>query len=409
MEQQTRAQFLGGFAAVPSLLTAVAASVLLAACGGDDNVGTQPVVAAPLANQLYTQSNETANAVVHFTRQSDGTLVRAESTPTGGAGTNAVNAAGAMVPDSLASQNSLIIDKTGKTIFTVNGGDDTISALSVDQSSGALSLLKKNAASAGHIPNSLALNQGVLYATFLAGANQLAAYGVGSDGTLTQLAAYDLKALGGLASATPTQSAVSPDGTSLVVNAGTGSNAILSFPIHADGTLGPPVVNATQVVTPFASVFLPQSASPVYLVTSTSQVSLSAFSFGAGALTQISTGTATGVPGVGAPCWLVVNPAGTVAFVGNGSGAISTYAVSPTTGLTLLNATAAREPGVKTGVTAVAADSWVSADGKFLYTAYLGDDKVVAYAIGLDGSLAKLGETTIGTASGLSLQGLVGI
>jgi hypothetical protein len=98
-----------------------------------------------------------------------------------------------------------------------------------------------------------------------------------------------------------------------------------------------------------------------------------------------------------------------VAFVGNGSGALSTYSVSPTSGLTLLNATAATEPGVKTGVNAVAADSWVSPDGKYLYTAFLGDDKIVAYAIGLDASLAKLGESVIGTSTGISIQGLVGI
>jgi len=90
-------------------------------------------------------------------------------------------------------------------------------------------------------------------------------------------------------------------------------------------------------------------------------------------------------------------------------GAITSYGISATTGLTLLNASAAEEPGVKTGVPAVAADSWISPDGKYLYTAYLGDDKIVSYAIGLDGSLAKLGETSVGTATGLSLQGLAGV
>jgi hypothetical protein len=34
---------------------------------------------------------------------------------------------------------------------------------------------------------------------------------------------------------------------------------------------------------------------------------------------------------------------------------------------------------------------------------------VVAYSIGADGSLTKLGENIIGTATHLSLQGLVGL
>ncbi len=395
---------------LPGVLTALMAAALLAACGGndDDSAPVAPPVSTPLANQLYTQTNETANAIVHFTRQADGTLVRAESTPTGGAGTNAVNLAGATVPDSLAGQHSLIISADAMTVFTVNGGDDSISSLSVDQKTGALTLLKKSAATAGHVPNSLALNNGTLYATFLAGAHALAAYKVGADGGLTQIAAYDLNALGGITNAAPTQVVVSPDGTSLVVSAGTKSGTIMSFPINADGTLGT-VVTTTSLATPFAGAFLPQKTSPVYLSTSTSLASLTEFSDAAGSLTQVGQASTASDPSVAAPCWLVLNPAGSVAFVGNGSGAISSYAVSPTTGVALLNAMAATEAGVKTGIGAVAADSWVSADGKYLYSAYLGDDKVVAYSIGLDGSLGKIGETTIGTATGLSLQGLVGI
>src|ERR1700712_4333538 len=116
--------------AVPSVLTALTASVLLAACGGDDSsapASPVPPVATPLANQLYPQTNETANAVVHFTRQGDGTLVRTDSTLTSGVGTNAVNVAGATVPDSLASQHSVLISADTKMLFSVNAGDDSIS------------------------------------------------------------------------------------------------------------------------------------------------------------------------------------------------------------------------------------------------------------------------------------------
>jgi 6-phosphogluconolactonase len=397
---------------MPAVLTAVAASVLLVACGGDDGDTppvTPPPIAAPLANQLYTQTNESANAIVHFTRQSNGTLVRDESTLTGGQGTNAVGASGAIAPDSLASQHSVILSSDAKTLFTVNGGDDSISALSIDQASGALTLLKKSPVSAGHIPNSLAYNNGYVYATFLSGAHALAAYKVGSDGGLTQVAAYDLNAVPGVSGAAPTQVIATPDGSAIVVSAGTASGAVLSFPVDSDGSLGSAAAN-TSLTAPFAGAFLPQKVDPIYLATSASLGALSEFTDTAGLLNQVSqASTTTSAPGVAAPCWLVLSPDGSIAFVGNGSGAISTYSVSATSGVTLLNATAATEPGVKTGVTSVAADSWVSSDGKFLYSAYLGDDKIVAYSIGLDGSLAKLGETVIGTSTGISIQGLVGI
>lgn len=401
------------------VLAALSLSVMLAACD-DDSSSAAPAPAptpapapapapAPLASQLYTQTNETANAIVHFTRNADGTLVRAESTPTSGAGTNAVGVGGATAPDSLASQHSLVISADHTMLFVVNAGDDSISSLAIDQKTGATSLLKKSAATAGHFPNSLAVSNGTVYATFLSGTSSLAAYKVGADGSLSQIGAYDLTTLGALpAAAAPTQSVVSPDGKTLVVNAGTATNAIMTFPIQADGTLGMPVTSAAVVTSPFAGEFVPGAAQPTYLATDASEVKLDELSLAAGAFTQTSSAAASGIPGVGAPCWLALAPNGQVAFVGNGSGAISSYAIGAS-GLTLLNPTAATEPGVKTGVNAVAADSWISADGKFLYTAYLGDDKVVAYSIGLSGSLAKIGEQVVGTSSGLSLQGLVGI
>ena len=44
------------------------------------------------------------------------------------------------------------------------------------------------------------------------------------------------------------------------------------------------------------------------------------------------------------------------------------------------------------GVGSFAEDEWVSPDSKFLYQDYPGDDKIVVYSIGADGSLTKVGE-----------------
>ena len=78
-----------------ALLSTLALAAILAACS-DDSDDDRPAAAAQ--SQLYTVTNESANAVVHFTRKADGTLIRAESTSTGGAGTNAVGADGTTAP-----------------------------------------------------------------------------------------------------------------------------------------------------------------------------------------------------------------------------------------------------------------------------------------------------------------------
>ena len=56
----------------------------------------------------------------------------------------------------------------------------------------------------------------------------------------------------------------------------------------------------------------------------------------------------------------------------------------------------------------MAGDSWISADGKFLYTAYLAAGQVISYAIAKDGSLTKVGKQAVVTP-GNTMQGLAGM
>ncbi|HEY4067483.1 MAG TPA: beta-propeller fold lactonase family protein [Burkholderiaceae bacterium] len=386
-----------------ALLAGFALTALVAACGGDGDDGTPG-----LTNQLYTETNETANMIVHFVRKSDGTLVRLESTATGGAGVNAVSLSGATGPDSLVSQHAVTMKPDGTELYAVNAGDNSISVLAVNPSTGVLTLKRRTVNAGGLRPNSLAYNNGFLYATFQQGTIQLAAYKILDDGSLTQVGAYNLATLGHLVatSVAPTQLVASPDGAFIVVSAGTAANAVMSFGVNADGTLAAPTTNTAPLATPFAGAFQPTAATPTYLSTSISGNLLTSYSFSTiGALSQLGQAAAVGVS---SPCWLTFTPDGSTAFVGNGSGSISSYSVGSGGVVTLLNSVAASEPSPVVGGSSVAADSWVSPDGKFMYTAYLGDDKIVAYSIAADGSLGKLGETVIGTATQLSLQGLAG-
>jgi 6-phosphogluconolactonase (cycloisomerase 2 family) len=386
------------------------AVALLAACGGGDDAAAPASTAqAVLANQLYTQTNEINNTVLQFSRAADGTLTRLASVATGGTGTNGLRINGSPGPNTLGSQFSVMTLPAERLLLQANGGDNSISVFNLDAATGAPTL-KKNTKTLGLRPNSLAVANKVVYASFLGGSLQLGAYRLADDGSLAQLGLYNVAQMGGLnpAQVAPTQVVVSPDQRFVLVSTGTASNAVLSFPINADGTLGNPVANTTQFATPFAGQFVKTTGGvTVYLSTGITGVSLTAYTLSStGVLTQLSQAAASGV---GAPCWLSVTPDGRFAYVGNGSGSISSYAIGADGTLTLLQSIAALEPAVLPNVTSVAGDSWVSPDSKYLYSTYLGDDKVVSYAIGGGGQLTKVTEAVIGTTSKLGLQGLAGI
>lgn len=391
------------------LLSTVGLAVaLLAACGGGG--GDDGVAAA--SNQLYTQTNETANTVLQFSRAADGRLTRQASVATGGAGTNGIRINGTPGPNTLGSQFSVMVLAQRQQLLVANGGDNSISVFGLG-ANGAPALLK-NTTTNGVRPNSLAMagtaGGTIVYASFLGGTLQLGAYRLEADGTLAQIGLYNAAQMGGLnpAQVAPTQIVVSPDQRFVMMSTGTASNAVLSFPINADGTLGNPVANTTQFATPFAGQFVKTSGgATVYLSTGITGVSLTSYTMaGDGALTQLSQAAASGV---GAPCWLSVTPDGRHAYVGNGSGSISSYAIDANGMLSLLASIAAQEPSVLAGVNSVAGDSWISADSKLLYSTYLGADKVVSYAIGANGALSKVDEAIVGTTSKLGLQGLSGL
>ncbi len=385
------------------VLASVAAAALVG-CGGGGSASSTPaasvapVVPVAAVNQLYSESNATSNTIVRMTRSaSDGSLSMADTTSTGGVGTNGLTAAGtAAAANPLGSQFAVTVSTDGMTLFAVNAGDDSISSFSIDPN-GKLTLLKRSATT-GTFPNSLVYSKGYLYASFL-GTSQVIAYSVNSDGSL---AALDTKSLAAGGAFVPTQVRVSPDGAFLLV--GGKSSSILSYPIQANGSLGAAVRNTTTIAVPFAGVFL---SNRIYVTTDVATASLSSYTLNAdGSLTPIT--PAVVATGQGASCWLSITPNGKWAYVGNGNGSISLYSVSASGALALVNVTAANE-----GI-AVAGDSWISADGKYLYSTYLKDGSIVSYSINdSTGALTKVGTKmqvtpANGTASS-SMQGVVGL
>lgn len=362
-----------------ALPVALAAAGLLAACGGGGDDG------ATTSRHLYSETNLTANAVVHMVRNADGSLTVKNSVATGGAGT-------ATGPDPLVSQNAVIISDDQQTLFAVNAASHSVSSFAIDAATGDLTLIAHNATT-GNFPVSLAYRSGRLYVLFQ-GSQTVQAYNVTGGRLGASLGSVAIPN----ATAKPTQITLSPDGRYLVASAGTGSNTLVAYPVQGDGSLGAAQSTSAGVVSPFAGVFV---GNGVFLSTVAAGHALQTLSFTNGSFTAVGS-PVLGDPN-GAPCWLVVTPDGQYAYTGDGgSGTVVSYRIGAGGALTLLNAKAANEQ------IAVAGDSWISRDGKFLYTAYLATGKVIAYAIGADGGLTKVGAPASVT-DGNTMQGLAGL
>lgn len=387
-----------------NLAVATAVTSLLAACGGSD----YPV--RPVA-QLFAQTNDTNNMVVHYLRNADGSLVAQAPVSTGGKGTNGVSyfMGNTVAPDALTSNHSVIVSDDGSELFVANAGDNTVSVFAIAPA-GGLSLLAVSP-TGGIQPTSLALNAGVLYVTHQRGVNELGAYRVGADGKLSPLGQYPVLQ----ADALPTEVSVSPDHKYVAVNGflsaltpTTPGNTLLAFPINADGTLGKAVTSATAGVGPFGGVFGHGAQAGTYVTADAAGTTATSYSFSAGGAFSAVSGPVK-VAGQMAPCWVAITPDNRFVYVSNGSGTISQFSLDSAGKLALVNATAAAEPPIKAGTSSFAADAWISPDGKYLYQDYAGNDKIVVYGIGADGALTRAGEQIAATKSGISLQGMAGI
>src|SRR5262245_57762362 len=123
---------------------------------------------------VYTSSNgATGNQVIAFDRAGDGSLSPAGSFATGGNGTGS----------GLGSQGALGLSRSGRFLYVVNAGRDSISTFEVR---GGGPQLKDTTPSGGDQPISLTVRRGLLYA-LNAGSGTISGFSV-SHGDLTPLA-----------------------------------------------------------------------------------------------------------------------------------------------------------------------------------------------------------------------------
>lgn len=316
-----------------------------------------------MPKSVYTMSNETTeNQIVVYKRAADGTLTAFNNYATGGRGTGTA----------LQSQGSLVYDDTQKLLFAVNGGDNTVSMMAV-QNDGSLTLLSRQL-TLGFNPVSVTVSGSlvfVLNAGDRSGAASIQGFQI-SGSTLTQLQNSN-KPLSTM-SPGPAQIQFASSGKLLVVTEKS-TNKISTYTVDAGVVTGPNPQNA-KGMTPYGFAV---TQNQQLVVTESGTGAASSYSIGTGGtLTAVSSSVSSGQT---SPCWVSI--ANNTAYVVNsGTNNISSYGIGTDGTLTLLNGTA--------GATGMGPTDEDTTDGnEYLYVLNSRDHSFSIFGINADKSLTK--------------------
>ncbi len=350
------------------------------------------------AGAVFAMTNATeGNEIVTYARASDGTLTRLNNTE---------KTRGLGIGVDTDTQGPLRLSPDNRFLYAVNPGSDNISVFEVDGT--RLRFLQIIAA--GDQPLSLTISGNLLYSLdgSVAG-NGIRGFRIAPNGTLTELP--DSFRMLSSPIAVPGEVRFSPDGRTILVTQKTTNvllapqNAIDAFSIGADGYASAmPIRNASFGLRPFSLAFRDSDSKLVVVESFNAAPNVSAassYQFNAdGTITAISGSVPNGQTDV---CWVLITNDGRYVYAANfGSGTISSYSLSPSGTLTLLNGAAAF-----LGAMSQPVDIDLSADGRYLYQLLRGTGAVAAFRIEANGALTSLGVITGGLpvadgASGLA-------
>lgn len=372
---------------------------------------------------LYTQTNETANKIIHYKQNNDGTLTEMDRVATGGKGTGGFSPSTGeeSVPDSLLSSASVIASKDHKYLFAVNAGNNTVSCFSV-KDGGHLMLMDTQSTDHGMVgkygtASTLAYNAAdqVLYVGHSFGPDHIKSFKV-TDGKLSRTS--DMKSVNtpDMSDRTLTQILISPDNKFLLAYvlfdarptaaglAPAKAKNLVVFPIGKGGMLGEARFNESGGVAPFAGCFVPGSMNKfVSVIAAESSAVLSML--GADGmvkntkLAKIDTMRDGKVAEPSEMCWVIVSDDGKMALCSNyGYGTVSSFSVHDD-GLKVEASEAAYEEGdgsykgLANVVSSGAGDNTICTG--YFYQLYANADKIVGYKVEMGGKLKKVGEVKV--------------
>ena len=311
---------------------------------------------------LYSESNQAANAVQVFQQAPDGTLTPGATYPTGGAGSGAAG---------LGSQGALAIERGW--LLAVNAGSNDVSAFRVR---GDHLALVNRVPSGGTTPNSVTLHDGIAYVLNSGGSGNISGFKLSRHG-LVPLAGSTQPLTSATAGAV--QVSFTPRGDQLVVSE-KGANTIATYPVDRWGRAGAGTAHASAGAAPFGFAFGKRDS---LNVTEAGASALSSYQ-----LDPFAPITASLLNGQGAACWAASTRDGRFTFTANAAtDSISAYSQNWKGELSLVT------PGGATAQLAAGThplDEIVSRD-RFLYVNGGNTGQINAFKIGRDGSLTPLG------------------
>lgn len=326
-----------------------------------------------LQGKLFMSSNAVSgNALQVYARATSGPATLISTIATGGNGTGA----------GLGSQGAVTLSNSGRYLFVVNAGSNTVSTFEVGK--GGL-VLKSTVASGGGRPTSVAENDGIVYVLNApaggAGPGNRVVGFRNLKGVLTPLADGTRALADG---SLPAQVSFDRDGDVLIVSE-RAATQLVSYAVRNDGTLSTSfAVNPSPGSTPFGFAVTSKNV-VVVSEAGTSSASSYRISNKNEPLLQLVTGALGN--GQAAACWVAVTPNGKFAYTANAAASdISAYGIDNKGRLTLL----AAQAGFTSNNGAL--DMAVTPDGKQLHVfASRVPQQIVSFTIAYDGSLTKIG------------------
>src|SRR5215468_9850739 len=404
---------------------------------------------------LYTQTNEVANALIHFERKADGSLVELERVSTGGAGSGEFKPISGQesAPNAFEGAGSVILTTDRRFLFTTNGGDNSVSTFHVN-AEGRLTLLDVKPTGnpvegRSGTAKSLAFSPATrtLFVLHSFGPDHLRLMSVDAEGKLklrperytvntyskrNRVATMvvvspneELVIVGTTFDEPIAHTGLYPDGSPIlwVQRAGGAFHSIASnapdpdglaaFRLQKDGSLGTARFYDAKGGSPFYIAFLnarPNTFVIGYAVGDGCSIGTieQDGTLNIGSLVKID--TSAGVPSE--LCWLAVSPDDRTVYATNfGYSNICSYHINGR-GLEI-----ARDPacpkvpgdgtarGLNGTVTSGPADNWITSDGAYLYQIYGNAAKLVGYATQSDGSLTEVTSVKIPYNSPQGLAG----
>jgi 6-phosphogluconolactonase len=332
------------------------------------------------AGFVYVMTNKsTGNSVIQYRRSSSGSLTWLNNVATGGNGTGANGA------DPLGSQNSLVLGAEGRILLAANAGSNEVSVLVVIN--GKL-VWRSKSPSGGTFPNSVALFDDLVYVLNAQGTPNITGFRLDADGILHAIPNSTVNLPSGSTGANDIR--FTPDGGHLLVTV-SATNQIISFDVGDDGVAGSPMPQPSAGASPFGIGFGHDGT----VIVSEAAGSASSYRLSDDTLDVIS-GAVTDTQK--ASCWISVTKSARLAYVSNtGSGTISSFQVSGTGELSLLNAVAANPGGAPI-------DSSLSRDSRFLYVVESAQGKTLIFR-NTDSRLSLTGAVSVPVGSqGIAAQ-----